>query len=185
MSNTEADARPVSSSRTELLHWQFDFVWSLAEFHLAQLVTADLRWEPAENCWTMHPTADGGWKPDFAEIEPDPVPVPTIAWVTWHLGWWWSVTLDHAQGRPPRERGEIRWPGTAQGTVEWLRSLSTEWSSVLDRITEADLDAPATFPWQDNPDMTVAHTIGWVNGELMKNVAEIGQLRLLRAASAE
>ena len=29
---------------------------------------------------------------------------------------------------------------------------------------------------------TVAHTVLWVNIELTKNVAEIGQLRLLRAA---
>jgi hypothetical protein len=27
--------------------------------------------------------------------------------------------------------------------------------------------------------MTVAHTAAWVNSELMKNVAEIGQLRRL------
>jgi hypothetical protein len=28
----------------------------------------------------------------------------------------------------------------------------------------------------------VAHMLAWVNAELMKNVTEIGQLRLLRAA---
>ncbi|MEU2082948.1 hypothetical protein ABZ569_13840 [Streptomyces albus] len=28
----------------------------------------------------------------------------------------------------------------------------------------------------------VAHMVAWVNAELMKNVAEFGQLRLLRAA---
>ncbi len=31
--------------------------------------------------------------------------------------------------------------------------------------------------------MTVAHMVGWINAELMKNAAEIGQLRLVRAAS--
>lgn len=33
---------------------------------------------------------------------------------------------------------------------------------------------------QNDTDHTVTHTIGWVNAELMKNVAEIGQLRLMR-----
>jgi hypothetical protein len=30
--------------------------------------------------------------------------------------------------------------------------------------------------------MTVAQMLGWANAELMKNIAELGQLRLLRAA---
>ncbi|MGW3787450.1 hypothetical protein ACWD5Z_22890 [Micromonospora chokoriensis] len=54
--------------------------------------------------------------------------MPTIGWLTWHMGWWWTVTIDHLR------------------------------------------------------DHTVTHTIGWVNAELMNNVAEIGQLRLMRAA---
>lgn len=56
---------------------------------------------------------------------------------------------------------------------------------MLDRLTDADLDAIAPFPWRNDPEHTVAHMAGWVNSELMKNVAEIGQLRLLRAASMD
>lgn len=58
-----------------------------------------------------------------------------------------------------------------------------DWLAVLERLTDADLDLTAPFPWQSNPARTVAHMVGWVNSELMKNTAEIGQLRLLRAAS--
>lgn len=54
---------------------------------------------------------------------------------------------------------------------------------MLDRLTDADLDATAPFPWQGDPGYTVAHMVGWVNAELMKNAAGFGQLRLLRAAS--
>lgn len=60
--------------------------------------------------------------------EPEPVPVPTIGWLTWRIGWWWGTAADRAHGRP--------------------------------------------------------HMTAWVNAELMKNVAEIGQLRLQRAVSA-
>jgi hypothetical protein len=68
--------------------------------------------------------------------------------------------------------------------VAWLRGLRDEWLAALDGLTDADLDATAPFPWQDDPRHTVAHMAAWVNAELMKNVAEIGQLRLLRAASS-
>ncbi len=153
-----------------LLRWQFDLTWSLFEYHLTRLTPDDFLWEPAGLVWTVR---DG--VPDWSDTEPDPVPVPTAAWVCWHLGWWWSVAIDHATGRPPRDRADIAWPGP-DNTVAWLRTLRDEWVNVLPTL---DLTAPSTFPW---PDKTVGHTVAWVNAELMKNVAEIGQLRLLRAA---
>jgi hypothetical protein len=149
----------------------------LLEYHLERLEPADLLWEPAPLCWTLRPGVDGAWTPDWADTEPDPVPVPTIGWVTWHLGWWWSVALDHAHGRPPRDRADVVWPG--DGTVAWLRDLRAQWLEVL---PELDLGTVAPFPWDRDPDHSVAHMVAWVNAELMKNVAEIGQLRLLRAA---
>ncbi|HJT04785.1 MAG TPA: DinB family protein [Pseudonocardiaceae bacterium] len=65
-----------------------------------------------------------------------------------------------------------------------MRGLRRDWLAVLDRLTDADFDAIAPYPWQNNPERTVAHMVGWVNSELMNNAAEISQLRLLRAASA-
>ncbi|WDZ84860.1 DinB family protein [Micromonospora cathayae] len=165
-----------------ILRWQFDLTWSLFEYHLDRLEPADFHWEPAPLCWSVRPGPDGTWTPDWADHEPDPVPVPTIAWLTWHLGWWWTVATDHLQGRPPRQRTDVEWPGAGAPTVEWLRELRTEWREILDRLTDADLDRTAPFPWPDDPEHTVAHLVGWVNAELMKNVAEIGQLRLVRAA---
>ncbi|MER5225766.1 DinB family protein [Streptomyces flaveus] len=171
-------------SRCDLLSWQFELTWSLFEYHLERLEPEDFLWEPTPYCWTVRPDADGTWVPDWAETEPEPVPVPTIGWLTWHIGWWWSVTVDHAQGRTPRERIEITWPGDGTAAVEWLRGLRGDWLAVLDRLTDTDLDATAPFPWPNDPEHTIAHMLAWVNAELMKNATEIGQLRLLRAASA-
>ncbi|MFC6015816.1 DinB family protein [Plantactinospora solaniradicis] len=172
----------MTVSRAQLLRWQFDLTWSLFEYHLERLAPEHFHWEPAAHCWTMRPGDDGSWVPDWADTEPDPIPVPTIGWITWHVGWWWSVATDHLAGRTPRERTEIEWPGDGGTTVAWLRDLRSEWLAVLDRLTDADLDTIAPFPWQNDPEHTVAHLLGWVNAELMKNVAEIGQLRLLHEA---
>ncbi len=165
----------------DLLRWQFDLTWSLAELHLDRLTTEDHLWEPAPLCWTVRQGDDGSWTPDWADTEPDPIPVPTIGWISWHLGWWWSVATDHAQGREPRERTAVTWPGP-DATVGWLCGLHDEWLTVLDRLSDADLAEAAPFPWPPDAGMTVAQMLGWVNAELMKNVAELGQLRLLRAA---
>ena len=92
--------------------FQFDLAWALADLHLAALVDDDFLWEPAPLCWTVRPDAAGVWRPDFAEVEPDPIPVPTIAWLTWHIDWWWSTTIDRVTSAPPRDRTDVTWPGT-------------------------------------------------------------------------
>ncbi|WP_406238147.1 hypothetical protein [Nocardia sp. NBC_01009] len=67
--------------------------------------------------------------------------------------------------------------------LSWLRDLRTDWLGALSRLTEGDLDKPSAYPWPADAALTTAHPAGWVNAELMKNAAEIGQLRLLRTAS--
>ncbi|MEU6301604.1 DinB family protein [Streptomyces chartreusis] len=171
----------MTDSQRDLLRWQFDLTWALFEYHLERLRPEDFLWEPGPVCWTVRPSGDGTWVPDWAETEPDPVPVPTIAWLSWHIGWWWTVTTDHLQGRPARERTDVTWPADGEATITWLRDLRTDWLTALDGLDPADLTATAPFPWPMDPQHTIAHMIGWVNAELMKNAAEIGQLRLLRA----
>ncbi|MEI7030438.1 DinB family protein [Streptomyces pratensis] len=173
----------MDTSRRDLLRWQFDLTWSLFEYHLERLKPEDFLWEPASHCWTVHRQADGTWQPDWAETEPEPVPVPTIGWVSWHIGWWWSTAVEHARGRRPPERTAITWPGDAEGTVGWLRAIRDDWLGVLEDLENTRLDAPVAFPWDEDAALTVAHMAAWVNAELMKNATEIGQLRLLRAAS--
>ncbi|WJK41588.1 DinB family protein [Solwaraspora sp. WMMA2056] len=174
----------MPSARATLLSWQFELTWSLFEYHLERLRTDDFLAEPAPVCWTMRPSDDGGWVPDWAETEPDPVPVPTIAWLSWHIGWWWTVAIDHVEGRPPHDRTEIHWPGIGEPTVRWLRELRSDWTAALDRLTDADLDRAVAYPWPADAGLSLAHLVGWVNAELMKNVAEIGQLLMIRAAHA-
>ncbi|WP_258534557.1 DinB family protein [Streptomyces sp. PT12] len=173
----------VNASRVDLLRWQFDLAWALFEYHLERLDEDDFLWEPGPLCWTVRPTAEraGGWVPDWSDKEPDPIPVPTIGWISWHIGWWWSVTLDHLEGRTPRDRTEITWPGSGEAAIAWLSELRAAWREKLGRLTDEDLDAPASFPWPDDAAHTVAHTLAWLNTELTKNVTEIGQLRLIRA----
>ncbi len=162
-------------SRLGMLRWQLQWVWSLAEYHLPALTDDQCRWEPAPGSWTVRRRADGLWRPDWAEPEPDPAPAVTIGWITWHLGWWWSATLDHSAGRQPPPREDVPWPGTAAAAVEWITDLHGQWKAFLDGRTESDLDEAFPFPWLQPRPLSLA--AAWVNGELTKNVAEIGVLR--------
>lgn len=160
----------MALSQRDLLRWQFEMTWSLFEYHLDLLTPDDILWEPKNpNIITMRHNGTH-WERDWPTPEQEATGVATIGWLTWHIGWWWTAASDHVQQREPRE---VEWPGPAKA-IDWLRELHAEW---LDVLKDADLDTPTTFPWPEG--MTVAHTVAWVNSELMKNVAEIGQLRRL------
>lgn len=166
----------------DALRRQFDLAWALTDLHLSALTEADFLWQPTDLVWTVHKDDSGRWYPDFAETEPDPIPVPTIGWISWHIIFWWSAALDQLTGRPPRPATDIAWPGPADAVGE-IRALRVQWQQLLATLTEDDLVGPSEFPWGPDARRSVADTVLWLNVELTKNGSEIGLLRLQRAAS--
>ncbi|HEV7653300.1 MAG TPA: DinB family protein [Mycobacteriales bacterium] len=161
----------------EIVRWQFGLAWSLAEVRLAGLSDAECAWEPAPGAWTVRAGADGVWRPDWVEPEPEPPPATTIGWLSWHLTWWWTTLLAHTGGEPAPAREDVAWPGDAERTVAGLTDLRERWTAVLGT---ADPDRPIGWPWPRPRPFAIA--AAWANQELMKNVAEIGQLRDLYGA---
>jgi len=158
----------------DLLRWQLGLTWSLAELHLTGLTDEACLWEPAPGAWTVRPGADGRWRPDWAEPEPDPAPATSIGWLTWHLSWWWGTLLAHATGDPVPAREDVFWPGSAAATVAELTRLHAEWSVLL---ATTDPERLIGYPWPEP--RRFAQAAAWANLELMKNVAEIGAMRHL------
>jgi hypothetical protein len=150
---------------------QLDLAWSLASLHLDGLTTEECLWRPARIGVHVHEQSDGTWIADWPEDESYHVGPPSIAWVTWHLGFWWSKVQD-----PTIERADVLWPGTADATRAWIALLHDRW---VDVIANADLDAPAAWPMRDRP---FADVVAWANMELTKNAAELGYARFLYAA---
>ncbi|MFD0535083.1 DinB family protein [Actinomadura luteofluorescens] len=163
----------------QVLQQQLSTAWTLFEYHAPQWHEDDLLWEPALSHWTMH-QVEGGWASDFSDVEPTPVPAPTIAWLTWHIGWWWTTALAHLKQTDIPAREEIEWPGTCTSITEWLGDIHEAWRTALAATDR--LDERSAFPWPEEAGHTVADMCAWVNIELMKNVSEIGQLLILRRA---
>ena len=106
-----ADAAGAAPAMIDELSWQFDLAWALADLHLAALSEDDFLWEPAPLCWTVRPDAAGVWRPDFADIEPDPDPgadhrVAHLAHRSVVVG-----RIDHLTGAAPRERTDVTMAG--------------------------------------------------------------------------
>src|SRR6185437_3925694 len=157
---------------------QFDLAWKLTSYHLNGLSTAECLWRPAEVGLHVHRGQDGRWYGDWPDSEGYDIGPPSIAWITWHIGFWWSMVIDHSFGAGTLRREGIAWPGDADAVRSSLDTLHADWRGRVSRLTDAELCSPANTRWplKDRP---FADVIAWANVELAKNVAEIGYARFL------
>jgi len=174
---------PVADEGRGYLIRQFDTAWKLSRVHLDGLLTEQCLWRPAHKGLHVHQLPDGRWRADWPDHEGYDIGPPSIAWLTWHLGFWWSMVLNHSFGDGTVSRENVMWPGNADALREWLGRLQREWRAAIAQLTDDDLRSVrrTRWPFQDRP---FGDVIAWVNVELTKNAAEIGYARFLHAVNA-
>ena len=161
---------------------QLEMAWQLTAYHLGTLTTDECLWRPASVGLHVHRQPDGSWKADWPDHEGYDLGPSSIAWMTWHLGFWWSMALDHNFGPGTLKREDVRWPGDVESLRSWIEDLKTRWSDKLAASTDADLAQakPVRWPFQDRP---LGELFAWANTELTKSAAEIGYARFLHGSN--
>jgi len=159
---------------------QFGIVWALTEYHLNGLASEECLWRPASKGLHVY-LRDGVWVADWPEQEGYDLGPSSIAWITWHMVFWWSLVLDHSFGSAKLTREDVPWPGSAGATKERLVELQAEWRRQLEHLDDDELRSTrrTRWPFQEKPFMDV---VGWLNIELAKNAAELGYVRFLYGA---
>lgn len=163
---------------------QFETAWALASHHLDGLTTEECLWRPAAKGPHVSRDRDGRWSADWPDHEGYHLGPPSIAWLTWHLGFWWSMVLNHSFGDGSLSREGVAWPGSADEVRTWIERLRRAWLGALEGVAEAELVAAhrTRWPFQDRP---FGDVVAWVNVELTKNAGEIGYARFLYAARSK
>lgn len=162
---------------------QLDVAWALTSYHLNGLTTEDCLRLPGRVGLEVTRGEDGAWRGAFPESESYAIGPASIAWLTWHLGLWWSMVQDHSFGEGTLAAEAVLWPGTADGVRAWITRLHDEWRASVAGLGDADLldTKRAKWPLEGKP---FADIVGWANLELMKNAAEIGYARFVLGAQA-
>ena len=175
-------SQPMPDETSGYLIRQFETAWKLTTFHLEGLTNEECLWRPSHEGLHVYRLPDGTWRADWPDHEGYDIGPPSIAWLTWHVGFWWSMVLDHSFGGATLTRENIMWPGSADDVRAWLGRLRGEWRAVLEQVDSDDLRSTrrTRWPFQDRP---FGDIIAWVNVELTKNAAEIGYARFLYAVS--
>jgi len=163
---------------------QFDTAWRLMSYHLNDLTTDECLRQPALRGLHISQGVDHVWRADWPTHEGYDLGPPSIAWITWHVIFWWSMALDHSFGPGALKREAVTWPGDAKATRKAIAALQERWSSALAALTDADFASAerTRWPYKERP---FADVVAWVNMELTKNAAEIGYARFLYAVRDE
>ncbi|MBD2870013.1 DinB family protein [Paenibacillus arenilitoris] len=170
---------PVSNIRSSL-DFQHQISWQLLDYHLTGLVDEEYRWRPAAR--GLHVANESGvWRADWPESETYDIGPASIAWLTWHITFWWSMVLDNSFGNGTLTREEVRCPGNIEETIKRINQLRMEWQTALAIMPDDELLAVerTKWPFTGKPFHELA---AWLNLELMKNASEIGYCRFLYAS---
>ena len=159
---------------------QVDIAWALTQYHLDGLTTDECLWRPAHVGLHVHQDADGTWRAEWPEHEGYILGPPSIAWVTWHMGFWWSMVLDHSFGDAKLQREDVAWPGGAEAVREWLGGLAGRWRAAIEQLDDEELLSHTRTRWTF-ADRPFADVVAWATVELTKNAAELGYARFLFA----
>jgi hypothetical protein len=81
--NAVVRSRPTTEFSTVLLE-ALDNGWSSLVERTADMSDDEYAWEPVPDAWAVR-AHDGGWFADWADPDPVPAPVTTIAWRCWHI----------------------------------------------------------------------------------------------------
>ena len=160
---------------------QLDTAWRLASYHLEGLTTEECLWRPTERGPHVR-QEDGRWIVDWPPDEDYRAGPPNIAWLGWHMLFWWSTALNWNFGPATLQREGVRWPGDAEGLRRELEVLYDKWSRELEALDDAALQSTSRVRWPF-AGRSLADLFAWANVELTKNAAEIGYVRFLRGAA--
>src|SRR3954451_10754286 len=131
-----------------LLLQGYDDAWERLVVRLAGLGDEEYRWEPVGSAWSVRPDGGGSWTADWADPDPDPAPVTTIAWRTWHLGS--DCLADYLSRSPagrPLEVSGARWYGDADAAVRDLTRAAAAFRAAMVAFGEDGIWQPLGPTW--------------------------------------
>lgn len=168
-----------NSEIKENILFQLDMCWQLYLYHTENL-------QEEEALWSFTPTGlkvrkkDDDWCIDWPDSESYDIGPSSIAWIMWHIIYWWSTALDCNFGDGTLKKEEILWPGSIEKAKTTIKLLRDKWILKLNDLSDTDYKSKQYSKWPLE-DRNFADIALWLNGELMKNAAEIGYGRFLYA----
>lgn len=170
----------MSNEVATVLLRQHETAWKLATYHLDGLSVEECLWRPSAKGLHVITTHDGCWRGELPEYEGYDLGPSSMAWLLWHMAYWWSMVINHSFEDATLDQGSVTCPPDPEEITASLQALHDEWAEHVSGLADDDLRTTqrTKWPFSDRP---FADVIAWVNIELTKNASELGYARFLFA----
>lgn len=111
----------------ECLLKQFDISWQLLNYHLKDLSIEECLWQPTEKGFFLIKVDDNNYKGSFPVSESYNIGAPNIAWLTWHIDYWWSMVINHTFGNATLDADMIEWNPSIPDIQRKFYELKNNW----------------------------------------------------------
>lgn len=166
-----------------LLATQMDAGYRSIRGRAQGLTDDEFWWEPAAGCWTVRRRRDGRWAADYAEPDPDPSPMTTIAWRLVHVAESKVMYHEYAFGAAQLTFPDIDSAHTPEAALDQLDEGHRLLAGDLQALSAGELEQPVKTNWGDE---WPAWKIFWTMIEHdLHHGAEIGALRDLYRVTHE
>jgi hypothetical protein len=159
-----------------------DYVWPRIRGRLDRTTDDEYLWEPVPGCWSVRPQGDV-WEVERQVPPPEPAPVTTIAWRTWHIG---SECVNgfcqRAFETKALDLAEREWFSTAPAALTALDQAWAVFSRCYHELDEEAMSRPLGPAFGRYAADNRADLLLHVADELIHHGAEVALLRDLFAA---
>jgi hypothetical protein len=155
----------------------FDYVWDRLRTRLHGISADEYRWEPVPDCWTVRPTGET-WEVTGAGRAPEPAPITTIAWRTWHIASDCLATyLANSPAGRPLEVTDREWFGEPEPALAAMDTAYAAFRQLVVDLGEDGMWEPLGPTWGSYADDPWADLVVHAFDEVVHHGAEIGLLR--------
>lgn len=159
--------------------FQLDIVWQLFEYHCHDLSEKEAMWCKTNQSLQIR-KADDKWIADWPDTETYEIGPASIAWIMWHIIYWWKNVLSASKTSETTAKEDIVWSGSVGLAIDEIRECHKEWIEFVESLSDEELYSEKMCKWPFEG-QNMYSIILWLNVEFMKNVAEIGSARFLYA----
>lgn len=162
----------------ECLINQFNISFELLKYHVKNLTIEECLWQPSVKGIYLDYRGNDIWNGTIPGNEDYAGGPPNIAWLTWHIDFWWSMVINYSFGDATLSTDDVLWHPSTEKIVNRFETLKADWLTIISDLSNEDFNSTKHTKWPFF-NRSFYDVVAWLNLELIKNASEIGYVRFL------
>lgn len=140
--------------------FQFGISEGLLQYHLKDISDDEALWQPHGTGLTVRQQG-GRWVADFPETEDYTIGSPNIAWLTWHILSFFTMTFEHSFDSATLTQTDVDWPGDVGSATKEITAFCERWKTTKPNCPPRNCFRPPTPSGRLQTGLFTTWRCGW------------------------